>query len=76
MGLGLTGELPMIEEDESEISFTDISADEFMPKSQGARKFILLTFIILLTAPRAETPLTIDTRWSVRLYLLADWLGS
>jgi hypothetical protein len=54
----------MIDEDEGETSFTEISADEFKPASQTARKFILLTFIILLATPRADTPLTIDTRWS------------
>jgi hypothetical protein len=61
----------MIEEDQSETSFTDISADEFTPTSQTARKFILLTFIILLATPRADAPLTIDTRWSPPSYSFA-----
>ena len=59
----------MIEEDE-EPGFTDISPDEFTPKSNSARKFILLTFIILLTTPRVETPLTIDNRWSLPFPIL------
>ena len=66
----------MIDEDESETSFTDISADEFKPASQTARKFILLTFIILLATPRADAPLTIDTRWSLPFVSFAYRVGS
>jgi len=61
--MGLIRDLPVIEEDEAETSFTDISPDEFTPTSQAARKFILLTFIILIATPRTDAPLMIDTRW-------------
>ena len=56
-------DLPTICEDETEGYFTGIEREEFSPASQTARKFILLTFIILLTAK--SKPVRIDSRWYV-----------
>ena len=56
-------DLPTICEDGTEGFFTDIEREEFSPPSQTARKFILLTFIILLTAK--SKPVRIDSRWYV-----------
>jgi hypothetical protein len=54
-------DLPTICEDETEGYFTGIETEEFAPPSQTARKFILFTFIILLTAK--SKPVRIDSRW-------------
>jgi hypothetical protein len=54
-------DLPTITEDEGDSSFTGISPKEFVPPTNTARKFILLTFIILLTS--TKIPMTIDSRW-------------
>ena len=56
-------DLPTIAEDEGDSSFMSISPDEFVPPSQTARKFILITFIVLLTTAKSERPMTINSRW-------------
>jgi len=66
----LTVDLPTICEDETEGYFTGIEKDEFVPSSPTAQKFLLLTFIILLTAK--SKPVRIDSRWYVVLLGLFD----
>jgi hypothetical protein len=59
----LTIDLPTITEGEEDGSFTGISPEEFVPKSNTARKFILITFIVLLASTKSKIPMTIDSRW-------------
>jgi hypothetical protein len=56
-------DLPTITEDETEGYFTEISPDEFTPTSNVARKFLLLTFVILVVSAKSRGPVTIDSRW-------------
>ena len=65
-------DLPTICEDETEGYFTGIETEDFAPASQTARKFILLTFMILLTAK--SKPVRIDSRWCV-WFVMALILG-
>jgi hypothetical protein len=59
----LTQDLPTITEDKEEGYFTEISPDEFTPASKVARKFLLLTFVILVVSAKSRGPVTIDSRW-------------
>jgi hypothetical protein len=61
--VGLIVDLPTITEDETEGYFTEISPEEFTPASNVARKFLLLTFVILVVSAKSQGPVTIDSRW-------------
>jgi len=62
--IGLTLDLPMITEDEEDAYFTGISHDEFKPPSQTVRKFLVITFVILLvSAAKSGASHKIDLRW-------------
>jgi len=56
-------DLPTITEDEGEGFFTEIKPDEFTPVSNVARKFLLLTFVILVVSAKSQQPVRIDSRW-------------
>ena len=52
-----------MKEEEKGGDFAGISSDEYTPATAVARKFILLTFVILLASSKSRTPLVIDSRW-------------
>jgi hypothetical protein len=71
-------DLPTIKEDDGEaVFFTEISPEEFTPVSPITRKFLLLTFVILVVSAKSGKPLRIDSQWyppSVRHAYLGLWI--